>query len=192
MQKNSTKWQGCTQSCPQASLITFLSAYSGKNFLEVLIKALIAQCLHPEGTLLRMHSRVSELVSVRVAVLYNHREASNPLDFSTCIFPQTQCAPCPCDHLLASLQDQDPFSDKFCQKCKNCLLTSYHHLPLSVRHSLSLWLSVLTWLFRVPLFILQGSLSGIFQPPVSLRVCIFLQWKGNILVCASSLAAQTD
>lgn len=131
-------------------------------------------------------------VSMRVAVLYNHTEASNPLDFSTCIFPQEQCAPCPCDHLLASLQDQDPFSDKFCQKCKNCLLTSYHHLPLSVRHSLSLWLSVLTWLFRVPLFILQGSLSGIFQPPVSLRVCVFLRWKGNILVCASSLAAQTD
>lgn len=190
--ENSTKWQGCTQSCPQAFLITFLSAYSGKNFLEVLIKALVAQCLHPEGTLLRMRSRVSELVSMCVAVLYNHTEASNPLDFSTCTFPQEQCAPCPCDHLLASLQDQDPFSDKFCQKCKNCLLTSYHHLPLSVRHSLSLWLSVLTWLFRVPLFILQGSLSGIFQPPVSLRVCVFPRWKGNILVCASSLAAQTD
>lgn len=42
-------WQRRTQSCPQAFLITFLSTYSRENLMEILIKAGIAQCLHPEA-----------------------------------------------------------------------------------------------------------------------------------------------
>lgn len=41
------------------------------------------------------------------------------LDFSICIFPLTQCAPLPDECLLAFLQDQDPFSDKFLKNAKN-------------------------------------------------------------------------
>lgn len=34
----------------------------------------------------------------------------HPAFFSS---PEYLCAPCPCDYLLASLQDQEPFSHKF-------------------------------------------------------------------------------
>lgn len=62
-----------------------------------------------EGTLLSHFLRDAlqdhKLHSMCVSVLPNHTETSDSLEFSICIFPQTQRASCPCDCLLASLQD---------------------------------------------------------------------------------------
>lgn len=89
-----------------------------------------------EGTLLSHFLRDAlqdhKLHSMCVAVLHNHTETSDSLEFSICIFPQTQCAPRPCDCLLAPLQDQDPFSDKFLKNTK----FAFQH-PTTT--SLSLW-----------------------------------------------------
>lgn len=144
-----------------------------------------------------MYSRfsITKLVSTRVAVLYSYTKASKPLDFSICFFLQNSVLHCPERVSQHPYKIRTDFSASF-SKMRTCLVRSCQQLCLSSVQEgsaapLPPLLTVLTRLFPVLLFILQRHLSGILQPPISFRVCLFFWRKGNSLACASSLAIWT-
>lgn len=98
------------------------------------------------------------------------------------LFPSFECSICML-HLYAPVRS-GPIFRQVSQKCRNCLLASNRHLPLckpcggpaSPSADLHQFLHDYSVCFC-------SSFRAACLAPISFRICLFLWWKGNILVC---------